>query len=194
MAKKWDRSTFDEERRRAEEREKRIGFLFPPKNKGEEINVEILDDTFTQIFEGEAGLDDREVKWTQPQILVKDLKDNRRKAFKLNSGLATQMWEIVEKGGGDPLNMRGSIFTIIKEGDYIYNVTYRKPAPSPDIIDEKEVEEKIREVVKNLNASGNKSPEDIRLWVNEYLRVEGIKAPETLVDSIFNRIIKENNE
>ena len=191
MAKKWDRSTFDEERRRAEEREKRIGFLFPPRNKGEEINIEILDDTFTQIFEGEAGLDDREVKWTQPQILVKDLKDNRRKAFKLNSGLATQMWEIVERGGGDPLNMKGSIFTIIKEGDYIYNVTYRKPAPSPNVIDEKELEKKIREVVRNLNASGDKSPEDIQLWVNEYLRVEGIDIHNAVVQSVVDRVMKE---
>jgi len=191
MAKKWDRSTFDEERRRAEEREKRIGFLFPPRNKGEEINIEILDDTFTQIFEGEAGLDDREVKWTQPQILVKDLKDNRRKAFKLNSGLATQMWEIVERGGGDPLNMKGSIFTIIKEGNYIYNVTYRKPAPSPNVIDEKELEKKIREVVRNLNASGDKSPEDIQLWVNEYLRVEGIDIHNAVVQSVVDRVMKE---
>jgi len=185
MAKKWDRGVFEEARREVEEREKRIGFLFPPKNRGEEIHIEILDDTFTQVYEGEVGLDDREVGWTQPQILVRDLKDDRKKAFKLNSGLATQMWRVVENAGGNPLDMRGSVFTITSMGNYNYEVVYRKPAKEPEIVDEN----KIEDIVKKVISSGNIPKENIPLWVKEYLKVEGLEVPEAVIESVVNRVV-----
>ena len=185
MARKWDRGVFEEARREVEEREKRIGFLFPPKNRGEEIHIEILDDTFTQVYEGEVGLDDREVGWTQPQILVRDLKDDRKKAFKLNSGLATQMWRVVENAGGDPLNMQGSVFTITSMGNYNYEVVYRKPAKEPEIVDER----KIEGIVKKVISSGNIPKENISLWVKEYLKVEGLEVPEAVIESVVNRVV-----
>ena len=185
MAKKWDRGVFEEARREVEEREKRIGFLFPPKNRGEEIHIEILDDTFTQVYKGETGLDDREVGWTQPQILVRDLKDDRKKAFKLNSGLATQMWRVVENAGGNPLDMRGSVFTITSMGNYNYEVVYRKPAKEPEIVDER----KIEDIVKKVISSGNIPKENISLWVKEYLKVEGLEVPEAVIESVVNRVV-----
>jgi len=185
MARKWDRGVFEEARREVEEREKRIGFIFPPKNRGEEIHIEILDDTFTQVYEGEVGLDDREVGWTQPQILVRDLKDDRKKAFKLNSGLATQMWRVVENAGGDPLNMQGSVFTITSMGNYNYEVVYRKPAKEPEIVDER----KIEDIVKKVISSGNIPKENISLWVKEYLKVEGLEVPEAVIESVVNRVV-----
>ena len=185
MARKWDRGIFEEARREVEEREKRIGFLFPPKNRGEEIHIEILDDTFTQVYEGEVGLDDREVGWTQPQILVRDLKDDRKKAFKLNSGLATQMWRVVENAGGNPLDMRGSVFTITSMGNYNYEVVYRKPAKEPEIVDER----KIEDIVKKVISSGNIPKENISLWVKEYLKVEGLEVPEAVIESVVNRVV-----
>jgi len=185
MARKWDRGVFEEARREVEEREKRIGFIFPPKNRGEEIHIEILDDTFTQVYEGEVGLDDREVGWTQPQILVRDLKDDRKKAFKLNSGLATQMWRVVENAGGNPLDMRGSVFTITSMGNYNYEVVYRKPAKEPEIVDES----KIEDIVKKVISSGNIPKENISLWVKEYLKVEGLEVPEAVIESVVNRVV-----
>jgi len=185
MARKWDRGVFEEARREVEEREKRIGFIFPPKNRGEEIHIEILDDTFTQVYEGEVGLDDREVGWTQPQILVRDLKDDRKKAFKLNSGLATQMWRVVENAGGNPLDMRGSVFTITSMGNYNYEVVYRKPVKEPEIVDES----KIEDIVKKVISSGNIPKENISLWVKEYLKVEGLEVPEAVIESVVNRVI-----
>jgi len=185
MAKKWDRGVFEEARREVEERAKRIGSLFPPKNRGEEIHIEILDDTFTQVYEGETGLDDREVGWTQPQILVRDLKDDRKKAFKLNSGLATQMWRVVENAGGNPLDMRGSVFTITSMGNYNYEVVYRKPAKEPEIVDES----KIEDIVKKVISSGNIPKENISLWVKEYLKVEGLEVPEAVIESVVNRVV-----
>ena len=185
MAKKWDRGVFEEARREVEERAKKIGFIFPPKNRGEEIHIEILDDTFTQVYEGETGLDDRTVDWTQPQILVRDLKDDRKKAFKLNSGLATQMWRVVENAGGDPLNMQGSVFTITGMGNYNYEVVYRKPAKEPQIVDER----KIEDVVKKVISSGNIPKENISLWVKEYLKVEGLEVPEAVIESVVNRVV-----
>jgi len=185
MAKKWDRGVFEEARREVEEREKRIGFLFPPKNRGEEIHIEILDDTFTQVYEGEVGLDDREVGWTQPQILVRDLKDDRKKAFKLNSGLATQMWRVVENAGGNPLDMRGSVFTITSMGNYNYEVVYRKPAKEPEIVDES----KIEKIVKKVISSGNIPKENISLWVKEYLKVEGLEVPEAVIETVVKRVV-----
>jgi len=185
MARKWDRGVFEEARREVEEREKRIGFIFPPKNRGEEIHIEILDDTFTQVYEGETGLDDRTVDWTQPQILVRDLKDDRKKAFKLNSGLATQMWRVVENAGGDPLNMQGSVFTITSMGNYNYEVVYRKPAKEPEIVDER----KIEDIVKKVISSGNIPKENISLWVKEYLKVEGLEVPEAVIESVVNRVV-----
>jgi len=185
MVRKWDRGVFEEARREVEEREKRIGFIFPPKNRGEEIHIEILDDTFTQVYEGEVGLDDREVNWTQPQILVRDLKDDRKKAFKLNSGLATQMWRVVENAGGNPLDMRGSVFTITSVGNYNYEVVYRKPAKEPEIVDES----KIEDIVKKVISSGNIPKENISLWVKEYLKVEGLEVPEAVIESVVNRVV-----
>jgi len=186
MARKWDRGVFEEARREVEEREKRIGFIFPPKNRGEEIHIEILDDTFTQVYEGETGLDDREVGWTQPQILVRDLKDDRKKAFKLNSGLATQMWRVVENAGSNPLDMRGSVFTITSMGNYNYEVVYRKPAKEPEIVDES----KIEDIVKKVISSGNIPKENISLWVKEYLKVEGLEVPEAVIESVVNRVVE----
>jgi len=185
MARKWNEEVFKEVRREVEEREKRIGFLFPPKNRGEEIHIEILDDTFTQVYEGEVGLDDREVNWTQPQILVRDLKDDRKKAFKLNSGLATQMWKVVENAGGNPLNMQGSVFTITSMGNYSYEVVYRKPAKEPDIVDES----KIEDIVKKVMSGGDKSKEEIVLWVKEYLKVEGIQVSDVVIKSVVDRVV-----
>jgi len=185
MARKWDRGVFEEARREVEERAKKIGFIFPPKNRGEEIHIEILDDTFTQVYEGETGLDDRTVDWTQPQILVRDLKDDRKKAFKLNSGLATQMWRVVENAGGDPLNMQGSVFTITGMGNYNYEVVYRKPAKEPQIVDER----KIEDVVKKVISSGNIPKENISLWVKEYLKVEGLEVPAAVIESVVNRVV-----
>jgi len=185
MVRKWNEEIFKEVRREVEEREKRIGFLFPPKNRGEEIHIEILDDTFTQVYKGEVGLDDREVDWTQPQILVRDLKDDRKKAFKLNSGLATQMWKVVENAGGNPLNMQGSVFTITSMGNYSYEVIYRKPANEPDIVDES----KIEDIVKKVMASGDKSKEEILLWVKEYLKVEGIQVSDVVIKSVVDRVV-----
>ena len=185
MARKWDRGVFEEARREVEERAKKIGFIFPPKNRGEEIHIEILDDTFTQVYEGETGLDDRTVDWTQPQILVRDLKDDRKKAFKLNSGLATQMWRVVENAGGDPLNMQGSVFTITGMGNYNYEVVYRKPAKEPEIVDES----KIEDIVKKVISSGNIPKENISLWVKEYLKVEGLEVPEAVIESVVNRVV-----
>jgi len=185
MARKWDRGVFEEARREVEEREKRIGFIFPPKNRGEEIHIEILDDTFTQVYEGETGLDDRTVDWTQPQILVRDLKDDRKKAFKLNSGLATQMWRVVENAGGNPLDMRGSVFTITSMGNYNYEVVYRKPAKEPEIVDES----KIEDIVKKVISSGNIPKENVSLWVKEYLKVEGLEVPEAVIESVVNRVV-----
>ena len=117
--------------------------------------------------------------------MVRDLKDDRKKAFKLNSGLATQMWRVVENAGGNPLDMRGSVFTITSMGNYNYEVVYRKPAKEPEIVDEN----KIEDIVKKVISSGNIPKENIPLWVKEYLKVEGLEVPEAVIESVVNRVV-----
>jgi len=95
------------------------------------------------------------------------------------------MWKVVENAGGDPLNMQGSVFTITSMGNYSYEVIYRKPAKEPDIVDES----KIEDIVKKVMAGGDKSKEEILLWVKEYLKVEGLQVSDVVIKSVVDRIV-----
>ena len=95
------------------------------------------------------------------------------------------MWRVVENAGGDPLNMQGSVFTITGMGNYNYEVVYRKPAKEPEIVDES----KIEEIVRKVMSGGNKSKEEILLWVKEYLKVEGVQVSDAVINSVVDRVV-----
>ena len=194
MSKKWTQSLVKEIRKKEEERQSNLPFLFLPKEGGE-IKVEIIDQTFTQIFKGEEGLDGRITDWDQPQIKVLDFSDNRQKAFKPHASLASLIWLRVEEAGLDPLNMEGLVFDIHKDG-YEHTVELVKTARFVDgdkhKDDEMASEEQVREVVKKVIADNEgMGIKEVSLWVAEYLKEEKLKADKKLISKIIAEEMKE---
>ena len=188
MAKKWTESLVRDLRKKEEERQGNLPFLYLPKEGGH-CRIEVLDKTFTQYFEGEEGLDGRTVLWDQPQIKALDSADNRPKAFKPNAQLASLMWIRVEEKGLDPLDMEGLVFDITKTG-YDHTVTLVETARVKDgdkhKDDEMASEEQIREVVKKVIADNDDMGiKELSLWSSEYLKEEGLKADKKLISKII---------
>lgn len=194
MAKKFTQSMIADLRKKEEERQTTIPFLFLPKEGGH-VKLEMLDDTFSMIFEGEEGLDKRIVSWTQPECFVIDNSDNRRKVFKPNASLASLMWLRTEEAGLDPLNMEGLVFDIHKDG-YEHTVELVKTARFIDgdkhKDDEMASEEKVKEVVqKVISDNEGMGIKEVSLWCLEYLKEEGLKADKKLVSKIIAEEMKE---
>lgn len=188
MSKKWNQSLVKEIRKKEEERQSNLPFLFLPKEGGK-IKIEMIDQTFTQIFKGEEGLDGRVTDWDQPQIKVVDFSDNRQKAFKPHASLASLIWLRCEEAGENPLDMEGLVFDVTKDG-YDHTVTLVKTARFVDgdkhKDDEMASEEQVREVLKKVILD---NPEmgikEISLWSLEYLKEEGLKADKKLVSKLI---------
>ena len=70
-------------------------------------------------------------------------------------------------------------------GNYNYEVVYRKPVKEPEIVDES----KIEEIVRKVMSDGNKSKEEILLWVKEYLKVEGVQVSDVVIKSVVDRVV-----
>ena len=188
MAKKFTQSMIAELRKKEEERQTTIPFLFLPKEGGH-LKIEMLDDTFTMVFEGEEGLDKRTVTWTQPECFVIDNSDNRRKVFKPHASLASLMWLRTEEAGFDPLNMEGLVFDIHKDG-YEHTVELVKTARFIDgdkhKDDEMASEEQVREVVKKVIADNEgMGIKELSLWTAEYLKESDLKADEKLISKLI---------
>ena len=187
MAKKFTQSIIEELRKKEEERQTTIPFLFLPKEGGH-LKIEMLDDTFTMVFEGEEGLDKRTVTWTQPECFVIDSSDNRRKVFKPHASLASLMWLRVEEAGKDPLNMEGLVFDITKSG-YDHEVTLVETARFRDgdkhKDDEMASEEQVRDIMKKVIADNpDMKGKELILWVEEYLKEENLKVNRKIVSTI----------
>ena len=189
MAKKFTQNMIVDLRKKEEERQSSLPFLFLPKEGGK-VKIEIIDDTFTQIFEGEKGLDDREVKWQQTQIRCIDYADNRKKAFKPHNSLASLMWLRVEEAGKDPLDMEGLVFDIIKTG-YDHEVTLVETARFRDGDKHKDdvmaSEEQIKTVVKKVIADNDEDMgiKELSMWVTEYLQQGDLKADKKLISKLI---------
>ena len=189
MSRKWNQSLIKEIRKKEEERQSNLPFLFLPKEGGK-VKVEIVDDTFTQVFKGDEGLDGRTVDWDQPQIKVIDYADNRQKAFKPHASLASLIWLKVEEAGKDPLDMEGLVFDIIKTG-YDHEVTLVETARFRDGDKHKDdvmaTEEQIREVVKKVIADNDEDMgiKELSMWVTEYLQQGDMKADKKLISKLI---------
>ena len=178
-------------RKKEEERQTTIPFLFLPKEGGH-VKLEMLDDTFTMVFEGEEGLDKRVVSWTQPECFVIDNSDNRRKVFKPHASLASLMWKRTEDAGLDPLNMEGLVFEITKTG-YDHTVELVKTARFVDgdkhKDDEMASEEQVREVVKKVIADNeDMGIKELLLWSKEYLREEKLNSEDKTIRKIISEL------
>ena len=189
MAKKWSQSLVKEIRKKEEERQGTMPFLYLPKEGESRIKIEVLDETFTQFFEGEKGFDGREISWPQAQLQVIDYADNRRKAFKPNTALASLIWLRTEEEGKDPLDMEGLVFEIEKNG-YDQKVTLIKTARIRDGEKHKEDEiadeEKTRKIVKQfINDNPDKGIKEVSLWVMELLKEEDLKGDKKLISKII---------
>lgn len=188
MAKKFTQSMIAELRKKEEERQTVTPFLFLPKEGGR-IKVEMVDSTFSMVFKGEEGLDKRVVDWDQPQIFCIDYADNRRKAFKPHSSLASMIWLRVEEAGLDPLNMEGLVFNIHKDG-YEHTVELVKTARFVDgdkhKDDEMASEEQVRDVVKKVIADNEgMGIKELSLWTAEYLKESDLKGDEKLISKLI---------
>lgn len=189
MSKKWNESLVNEVRKKEEERQGNLPFLFLPKEGGK-VKIEMVDDTITQIFKGDEGLDGRTVDWDQPQITVIDYADNRKKAFKPQPSLATIIWHRTKEAGKDPEDMEGLVFDIIKTG-YDFEVTLIETARFRDGDKHKDdvmaTEEQIRTVVKKVIADNDKDMgiKELSMWVTEYLQQGDMKADKKLVSKLI---------
>ena len=194
MSKKWNQSLVKEIRKKEEERQTNLPFLFLPKEGGK-VKVEIVDDTFTQVFKGDEGLDGRVVDWDQPQITVMDYADNRKKAFKPHATLASLIWLRIEEASKDPLDMEGLVFDITKSG-YDHEVTLVETARFRDgdkhVDDVLATEEQIKEVVKKVIADNDEDMgiKELSMWVVEYLQQSDMKADKKMI----NKLIAEEKE
>ena len=191
MAKKFTQSMIAELRKKEEERQTTIPFLFLPKEGGH-LKVEMIDDTFSMVFEGEEGLDKRVVSWTQPECFVIDYADNRRKVFKPHASLASLMWLKTEEAGLDPLNMEGLVFDIHKDG-YEHTVELVKTARFVDgdkhKDDETASEEQVREVVKKvITDNEDMTVKELLLWSKEYLREEKLNSEDKIIRKIISEL------
>lgn len=192
MSKKWTQSLVKEIRKKEEERQSNLPFLFLPKEGGE-IKVEIIDQTFTQIFKGEEGLDGRITDWDQPQIKVLDFSDNRQKAFKPHASLASLIWLRCEESGKDPLDMEGLVFEITKTG-YDHTVKLVETARFVDgdkhKDDEMASEEQVRDVVKKvIDDNEGMSAKELLLWSKEYLREEKLNSEDKIIRKVISELI-----
>ena len=191
MSKKFTQSMIGELRKKEEERQSSLPFLFLPKEGGK-IKIEMVDQTFSQIFKGEEGLDSRVVDWDQVQITCVDYADNRKKAFKPHNSLASLIWLRCEESGKDPLDMEGLVFDIVKDG-YDHTVELVKTARFVDgdkhKDDEMASEEQVREVVKKVIADNeDMGIKELLLWSKEYLREEKLNSEDKTIRKIISEL------
>lgn len=194
MPKKWNQTLVKEIRKKEEERQTNLPFLFLPKEGGK-VKVEVVDDTFTQVFKGDEGLDGRTVDWDQPQITVMDYADNRKKAFKPHASLASLIWLRTEEAGKDPLDMEGLVFDITKSG-YDHEVTLVETARFRDgdkhVDDVLATEEQIKEVVKKVIAENeDMGVKQLLLWTKEYMHEGKLNADDKDIRKIISELKTE---
>lgn len=191
MGEKWTREKFDEVRESQGDRIIYLPFLYLSYKEGGNVETEILDDTFTQFFKGEKGFDGRICSWDQPQILVFDLRDdNRKKAFKLNEYLAGLMWKKVEDNGLDPLDMKGIVFSIEREG-YDYSIEIKKKEKGGEDKQEGNTASRddIKAVVLNvIEDNPEMNLKEIFLWSKEHLKEEG-QVDDTLLKEVISELL-----
>jgi len=189
MAKKWTESLVKELRKKEEERQGQMPYLFLPK-EGKKAKIEILDDTFSKIFKGEKGLDEREVTWDQTEIRIIDYADSKKKTFKPTDSLASLMWLRCEEKGLNPLDMEGIVFDVERLDTYNHTASIVETARfrdgDKDKEDEMASEEQIREVVKKVIADNeDMGIKELSLWTAEYLKENDLKADKKLVSKLI---------
>lgn len=160
---------------------------------GDTKEMEINEDTFSFIEEGEEGLDGREVDWNQYQIMVVDTSDNIKKTFKPSEDCVNVMWEKAKSQKLDPMQLKGIVFRITRD-KYEYNIQIIDGGAT--VTDDEEesdnvsssTEGEIRKAITSILASkkGEKiTPKELRKWVVAHLEDLGIEVDlETIIDII----------
>ena len=183
-------------RKENEERNNAKPFLFL--RDGDTLDIEAKDQTFTFISEDEEGLDGRTVNWDQYQISVIDCNDNRVKTFKPNKNCVNNMWSALEEQNLDPLNFKGRVFKITREGyEHLVQIVNGGAMIHEDEEDDSgdveveanpDMEDAVREAVRSVLEShqGKKvKSKELRQWVEAYLLECDIRAPMAMIVDIL---------
>lgn len=190
MVRKVTLDDIENVRSRKESRLKYKPFMFLA--DGDTKEIEIAEDTFSFVEEGEEGLDGREVNWNQYQIMAIDTNDNIKKTFKPSEDCVNIMWATAKSQKRDPMQLKGIVFRITRD-KYEYDVEIIEGhANVTEDPDEEEVssstEEEIRKAVKSVLESKKTekvTSKELRQWVVAYLDDLGIEADlETIMDII----------
>lgn len=162
---------------------------------GDTREMEMNDDTFSFVDEGEEGLDGRVARWNQYQIPVIDCNDNIKKMFNPTDGCVSDMWNKIDNQKLDPMHLKGIVFRITRINKYEHDIEIVDGGARITDGDENNTtttasstEDEIRKAVKAVLISKkgeNLNSKNLRKWVVAYLDDLGIEADlETIVDII----------